>query len=266
MSLLVFSDLDGTLLDHRTYSWEAAQPGLARLKALGAGLVLASSKTGAEIEPLREAMGFAHCPAIVENGAGILWPDEAQTPAAHGGSTDYDRIRALLATLPGGFRGFGDMDAGEVAERTGLSQDAATRAKERCFSEPGIWTGDDAGLTTFMDALAQYGLIAVRGGRFLTLSFGRTKATAMAEVINALQPSKTIALGDAPNDIAMIEAADQGVLIHNPSSPTIETLPSEKVGKTIRTKADGPAGWSEAILMLTGDPLDLSSNGQSDAC
>lgn len=29
---LVFTDLDGTLLDHDTYSWEAARPALDRLK------------------------------------------------------------------------------------------------------------------------------------------------------------------------------------------------------------------------------------------
>ena len=67
--MIVFSDLDGTLLDHETYSFEPARPALDRLKREGHVLVLASSKTAAEIAPLRDAMGFSHCPAIVENGA-----------------------------------------------------------------------------------------------------------------------------------------------------------------------------------------------------
>ena len=74
-NLLVFSDLDGTLLDHVDYSFEAAQPALNALKGQGAKLILASSKTADEIEDLRSKMGFSHCPAIVENGGGILPPN-----------------------------------------------------------------------------------------------------------------------------------------------------------------------------------------------
>ena len=76
LPLLVFTDLDGTLLDHESYSWSPARPALDALRELGAGLVLASSKTAAEIAPLREAVGFTTWPAIVENGAGTLEPGE----------------------------------------------------------------------------------------------------------------------------------------------------------------------------------------------
>jgi hypothetical protein len=71
-ALIVFSDLDGTLLDHETYSWQPAAPALDALKQRGIPLILASSKTAAEIAGLRAEMGFADCPAIVENGAGML--------------------------------------------------------------------------------------------------------------------------------------------------------------------------------------------------
>ena len=43
--LLVITDLDGTLLDHATYSWAAATPALDLLRTSEAGLILASSKT-----------------------------------------------------------------------------------------------------------------------------------------------------------------------------------------------------------------------------
>ncbi len=70
--IVVFSDLDGTLLDHETYSFAPAWPALDRMREDGHVLVLASSKTAAEIAPIRAAMGFVDCPAIVENGAGLL--------------------------------------------------------------------------------------------------------------------------------------------------------------------------------------------------
>ena len=47
--LIIFSDLDGTLLDHDDYRWQAADPALARLRAANIPLVLNSSKTVPEI-------------------------------------------------------------------------------------------------------------------------------------------------------------------------------------------------------------------------
>lgn len=70
--LLVFTDLDGTLLDHESYDWSPARQALNRLAALGALVVPATSKTRAEVAPLMAALGLTG-PAIVENGAGVAY-------------------------------------------------------------------------------------------------------------------------------------------------------------------------------------------------
>lgn len=252
--LLVFSDLDGSLLDHHDYSWQAAAGALARLRDLGAGLVLASSKTAAEIAPLRAAMGFADWPALVENGSGIL-PEDLSPQGADGSAQrdDYARLRAILPDLPPGFRGFGDMSAAEIAGLTGLAVAQAERARARQFSEPGIWAGPAAAQEDFLAAAAARGLVARRGGRFLTLSFGATKASRMATLCARYQPRLTLALGDAPNDIEMLEAADYGVIIANPSGSPIPPLPGEATGRITRPRAPGPEGWARAV----SDFLDL---------
>ncbi|WP_170755765.1 HAD-IIB family hydrolase [Ruegeria lacuscaerulensis] len=248
LPILVFSDLDGTLLDHNNYSWSAAKPGLKRLAEIGTGVVLASSKTAQEIIPLRDDMGQADMPAIVENGAGILWPGDADE-----GEDDYPRLRALLKKLPQGFVGFGDMTIDEVAQKTGLSSQQANLARQRKFSEPGVWTGSDVYLAEFLEAARAHGLYARKGGRFLTFSFGQTKADAMREVVRHLHPVRTIALGDAPNDIEMIQAADQGVVVANPHGPNIPPFPAPVEARVLRTQQSGPQGWSDAILTLTAD-------------
>ena len=78
---LVVSDLDGTLLDHDTYSCEAAEPALDLLESLSIPLVLASSKTAPEVRRLRRQLGNVH-PFIVENGGAIWMPasDSYQRP------------------------------------------------------------------------------------------------------------------------------------------------------------------------------------------
>jgi predicted mannosyl-3-phosphoglycerate phosphatase (HAD superfamily) len=58
--MLVVSDLDGTLLDHTTYAFDAARAALERLRDARVPLVLCTSKTRAEVEPIRAALGSAH--------------------------------------------------------------------------------------------------------------------------------------------------------------------------------------------------------------
>jgi HAD superfamily hydrolase (TIGR01484 family) len=54
--IVVFTDLDGTLLDHHTYEWTAARPALQRLTQTGTPCVFVTSKTRAEVEFWRTAM------------------------------------------------------------------------------------------------------------------------------------------------------------------------------------------------------------------
>jgi mannosyl-3-phosphoglycerate phosphatase len=252
--LIVFSDLDGTLLDHETYSFAAAEPALAMLRSRGVPLILASSKTAAEIAPLRERTGFPDCPAIVENGAGILEP--AGRDAAQ--SDTHGELLAALNALPDRLRikfsGFSDWSIEEIAEKTGLSPGEAELAAARFFSEPGLWTGTDDERAEFEAQLSVKGVTARQGGRFLTLSFDASKASRMHDIamrytIGDIVPFM-VALGDAPNDIEMLETADIGVIVANPHGSALPVLPGESDGRVIRTEKSGPEGWNQAVLEI----------------
>ncbi len=250
--IVVFSDLDGTLLDHETYSFAPARPALDRMRDEGHILVLASSKTAAEIAPIRTAMGFVHCPAIVENGAGLLAAGEdgedGLAPRHH---AITEALAGLPAALRGKFSGFSDWSVGEIAERTGLPPEQAEQAAKRRFSEPGIWSGTDEEMEEFVARLSQSGITGVMGGRFFTLSHGSTKATQMEAVLTLYQGAggvaMTVALGDAPNDIPMLDRADLGIIIANPAHAGIGPLEAEKSGRIIRSSKPGPEGWNEEM-------------------
>lgn len=55
--LLVFSDLDGTLLDSHSYDWQPAAPWLTRLREANVPVILCSSKTSAEMLYLQKNVG-----------------------------------------------------------------------------------------------------------------------------------------------------------------------------------------------------------------
>lgn len=254
--IVVFSDLDGTLLDHETYDFGPARPALDRLARMKIPVILASSKTEAEMRPIAAAMGLAY-PMIVENGAGIAEPD------GHGADTSvdnaYQRIRELLRDLPpdlaGTFQGFGDWTTAEVARHTGLPAESAERARQRRFSEPGLFSGNPDQRAAFERILGNAGLHPVQGGRFLTIMPKTSKAERMIELATRFrtqsnEPVRTIALGDAPNDLAMLEAADLGVIIGNPTHAPLPVTQREQGGLIVRSTLAGPRGWNEMIFKL----------------
>lgn len=251
--MIIFTDLDGTLLDHSSYSFEAARPALDRIKASGIPLIFATSKTAAELAPLREATGIFQ-PAIVENGAGIHWPDDGDQDED---TRDYEHIREVVAELRHegfAYRGFGDMTLEEICEITGLGPDAVNLARQRRYSEPGLFSGDPEQREAFARRLAGLGLTAVQGGRFLTLSHGASKASRVADLCGwwaremRRERVTSLSLGDAENDIAMLQATDFGVIVANGAHEALRPLDGEEQGRIIRTTQEGPHGWNDAVL------------------
>lgn len=260
--IAVFTDLDGTLLDHESYDWSPAADLLAALTARGVPVVLTSSKTAAELVSLRREMGLTASPAICENGAGVLEAGHDALPD----DAPWHRLRAELDGLSEGlrqkFKGFGDMSPAEVTAATGLSAEEAALAKARAFTEPGLWTGTASERAAFIAALHNRGISAREGGRFLTLGPATTKADALEAVAARLGAKTTIALGDAPNDIEMLERASRGVILPNPHRAPLPRLAGEAGGRITRADLPGPAGWSAALGAVLSE-LGLELKGKT---
>ena len=262
MRTAIFTDLDGTLLDRDTYSWAAAAAALDRVRQREIPLIIATSKTLAETVVVRSQILNDH-PFIVENGAAIAVPpryfgfEAPQRLESWNGfelkrfSESRDLILSLLGELRRDhgyrFEGFGDWTPQELAERSGLPVEDAERALERCGSEPLVWLDTDENLGRFRQRLARNGLRLVQGGRFLHVMGDFDKAKAFAWLKSMLKPETTVALGDSPNDEAMLDQADIAVVVRSPHSDSIRLTQPQRI---IKTKNTGPAGWQEALEAL----------------
>ncbi len=231
--VIVVTDLDGTLLDHETYSFAGAAPALDLIRELQFPLVIVTSKTRAEVSRLRERLNVPG-PDVVENGA---W------------SRDYGWLCSVLdetARETGvGVRGFHDMTPEEIGAVSGLPLEVASLAARREGSEP-FSVLDEARAPELLAALEKKGLQWTRGGRFYHVFERGGKAEALGELLGKYPGSTSIGLGDAPNDIGFLQLVDYPVIVNSPRAGELIAV----VPKAAVTRQPAPEGWSEALLPL----------------
>jgi len=262
-ALIVLSDLDGTLLDHTTYAFDAARAALERLRDARVPLVLCTSKTRAEVEPIRAALRNAH-PFIVENGGGVYVPlgyfpfeidgadrlgDYAVIPL---GDPYADLTRALAGASEASgvaVRGFADMGDDEVAAETGLTRSEARLARQREFDEPFVVMAPERAPELFA-AIEREGKRWTTGGRFHHIIGANDKAAAVRMLVGLyrrqLGDVRTVGLGDAPNDADFLREVDVPILI---ASSRVDQLRALVPGGRV-PMLEGPAGWNAAVLAL----------------
>jgi mannosyl-3-phosphoglycerate phosphatase len=245
---LIFTDLDGTLLNHENYSFKEAQEMLTFIKKNTIPLIIVTSKTKDEVIKLQKKLNIKY-PFIIENGAGVFIPTEDSFEIIALGKTYQETLKYFQEYSKDiSMKGFYQMSDEEVANLTGLSLEKASLARKRTFSEPFIV--DDISKVKSLKKRAQKdGFDVVKGGRFYHLiSFGQDKANAMKVVKEYYEKLnqksyKTIALGDGENDLTMLEAANQAVLIKRFDNTFIDC----DVQDVIKSEFVGPKGWNESL-------------------
>jgi mannosyl-3-phosphoglycerate phosphatase len=254
---VVVTDLDGCLLDAATYRWEAARPALETLRRRGIPLVLCSSKTRAEMEPLHGDLGL-DAPYVFENGGGIVIPAGARWSrvSRRDGGPLLVRLgvplrelaRALLeiAREAGArLRSLSRLSAREVSDLTGLPEPVAARARQREHDEAFVVeSGDEEAVRR---AAERRGLRVTKGGRFHHLSGVADKGKAVRQVLELLGPAASIGLGDAENDLGLLGAVDQPILVPRPDGSVDPALVAA-FPAAARAPAPGPEGWNRAVL------------------
>ncbi|MGK3144327.1 mannosyl-3-phosphoglycerate phosphatase-related protein [Pantoea sp. C2G6] len=255
--LMIITDLDGSLLDHHSYRWDAASEWLTTLKQHDVPLVICSSKTAAEIVPLQKRLGIPGAPFIAENGA-LVQTADGQQIALPDNHLTYDAICERLAALKTHYRftGFHDFSDPEVASMTGLSEAEAALARQRDASEVIVWRDSDEAFERFREALTAAGLALAQGGRFwhvMPAGSGKGEAVRWLLARQPGEPRITLGLGDGPNDAPMLDAVDYAVVIRGYSKTPV-TLSRSDQQQVYHTAHYGPEGWREGLDYFLTQP------------
>lgn len=268
---IIFTDLDGSLLDHDNYSHSPADDLLEKLEHDQIPVILTTSKTRAEVEVLRSELNNQH-PFIIENGAAIYipqdyFPSKPEGCVEMGGFWVFSfcetrqhwlSILENAKTLfPHTFSHFTAMKEEVIAQVTGLSLLQAQHANNREYGEPISWLGVDKAKQEFIQWLEQQGGHVLQGGRFLHLSGRCNKGEALAWLAEQYQQQfnnnktadkvKTIAIGDSDNDIAMMEEATLALIIrsHVHAPPKLKRQSGFFISEEF-----GPRGWNSGLRKI----------------
>lgn len=263
-ALILFTDLDGTLLNSETYAYEAALPVLETLKQRDIPVIPVTSKTRAEVETLIQQIGLTG-PFVVENGSAIYIPRETCPFALPAGEDEGPYrvvalgvayvmaragLKAIAQDLGRPLKGFGDLSVEQVQQLTGLAAEDAHQAKMREFSEPFL-TPKNTSSEKLTAAVEAMGFKVVVGDRFSHLiGGGAGKGLAVHQLVELYKPTLaagqaivTVGLGNSPNDLDMLENVDRAIVLPGASGP------HPQLGDRGWAIAPQPApeGWASAV-------------------
>ncbi len=243
---VVFTDLDGSLLNHDDYSFDEALPMLSFLKSNDIDLIYTTSKTKKECEILQKKMGI-NSPFIVENGACVYFEDGSFIKLGK----DHEEIISFINRYKDdfGILGFSNMSTKELMAHTGFDEKRASLAKKRDFSEPFLLK-DKKKLASLKEVAKKEGFKILEGGRFYhCVGRDQDKGEAVKKVLSRYEGYKSIALGDSPNDISMLKVVDIAILIPRHDNTFIDLdLPN-----LIKAKSPGSRGWNESLKRVLVD-------------
>jgi len=249
--LVIFSDLDGTLLDEK-YRWTLAKEAIDLCKELDIPIALVSSKTKAEIEVIRERLGL-NDPFAVENGGAVFFPkgkgyEKIEIGVSY--SELVEALRKIKKELGWNIKGFSDMDINEIAYITGMDLSSAYLASLREYDEPFIILDKIDDLSPLYELADKMGLRVIKGGRFFHLQGKNDKGKALDIMIPWFRKKIgrdiiTVALGDSPNDFPMFLKVDIPVLIASSRRISFPKLPNLRI-----SRKKGPEGWNQEVIKI----------------
>lgn len=269
---LIFTDLDGALLDHETYSFEKAESALSLARETKTPVIPVTSKTYDEVAMLQKELLLPPAPVIVEGGGASYIPEGIfsvdQIKAATQGLrvfsengfvvveyakpvTDTIQLVQQAAEVAGiVIRLNSDLTPEQFAEETGLTLEKAHAALNRKY-QIGFKAADHDKnqAATFQQYIAEAGATLSAGGRYSAVTWGGSKRQAVRDIAALYAGTygipTTIGLGDAPADLEFITECDHGYLVRNPKKPIEGAIVPKGI---IITESTGPDAWNTIVM------------------
>lgn len=248
MSYVIFTDLDGTFLNHETYSFKEAEGALNIIKSNNIPLVFVTSKTKSEIEQIIRQINYDVI-FSVENGAAVYFPN--RDSKIFGKNLVEALCCAQKIKTRFDIKTIFDFDDEKLSEMTQLPVNQIKFMKQRDFTLPFLMFENE--LENISTLAKECGFKILKGGRFFHMvAREQDKGIVVKYVIDILEKQKpnitTVGLGDSGNDFELLKNVDLPVVVRKYGGVHDKKLLDIK--GAYHTKEVGPKGFSEFVLRL----------------
>ncbi len=262
---IVYTDLDGTLLDINTYSFDLAKEAVSMLNANHIPLIFCSTKTFAEQIYYQHELGVS-APFIVENGSAIFIPQNYFPFPYHFDSQveNYEvielgkpvslirkAIRDINRNLGMRLRGFNDMPMDELERLLGLDKEKINNALAKSYTKTLLNSLSEKEVLKIKEELLKNGLTVTKGSKFYSVMSVDTDKGKAVKILNELFAKKykqfiSVGIGDGLNDLPMLKVVDRAFLVQR-HKDFWENLNYDNIEKI---EAVSSQGFSKVIRLL----------------
>ncbi|MCU0393209.1 MAG: HAD-IIB family hydrolase [Thermoflexibacter sp.] len=262
---VIYSDLDGTILDINNYSHEQSEKAIGLLKKYHIPLIFCSTKTFAEQVYYQKILGI-YAPFIIENGSAIFIPKDYFSFAYQFSfnKDDYNvielgkpvelirhAIREVNQNLGFNLRGFNNMPIDELVRIVGLDKEKINNALAKDYTKTLVNSLSENEAIRINEELIKQGLTLCKGSKYHSVMSASTDKGKAVSILNKLFESKypqfiSIGIGDGANDASMFSVVDNAFLVQRYKG-FWENIYSEKIKKI---EGVGGKGFEQVIMSI----------------
>ena len=252
-SLIIFTDLDGSLLHRDNFKFDEIKDYIKNLIDSEIIIIPNTSKTEKEIEEFIKELGL-NLPFISENGSSIHGLDliNSNFPNKIILSRDKQEIIKIFSSkvseeLKAKCKFISDMNTKEQIDILGLQDKNLKNALNRKYTIPFLFKGNKVEKNKLHKVLRSASLTMQEGGRVFNLGDNTNKVKSMNQVLKIYKKVeskiKVIAVGDNFNDLDMLRNCDIPCLVFNDQFKQDQI----NIDNLIVSNKPSPEGWADVI-------------------
>ena len=252
-SLVIFTDLDGSLLHRDTFKFDEIKDYLKDLISQNIYIIPTTSKTEKEILEFNKELDL-NLPFISENGSAISGLDIINSDLPKELILSREKeilIKIFEKEVPEDLkikcRWVWQMKEGNQSKILGLTNSKLKNAMERKYTAPFIFDGNKNKKSELIKILKSKNISLQEGGRVINLTDKVSKSKSMNIFMRFFKRNnknvKTIAVGDNFNDLDMLKNSDIPCLVFN------DQFKQEQINidNLIISNKPSPEGWADVI-------------------
>ena len=254
-SVIIFTDLDGTLLNRDTFKFDEIKDYIKSLISEGIIIIPNTSKTEVEIEDFNKKLDL-NLPFISENGSAIFGLDNINKNFPNNIVLSREKeitLKVFQKEVPDSLRSkcklISKMERKTQREIFGLSDKNLRNVLNRNYSTPILFKGNSEQKKDLFKIVKNIGLSLHEGGRVMNICDNVSKLKAMNRVIKIIKKTedevKTIGVGDNYNDLDMLRNSNIACLVFNDQF-LMEPI---NINNCLVSKQSAPLGWEEVVKM-----------------